>query len=42
MVADTSFIHSTSNHSAEKDRFVLIVRFWHPAGAYTRSLFSST
>ena len=30
MCADTSFIHSTSNDSAEKDRYVLIVRFWHP------------
>ena len=30
MVADTSFIHSTHNESEDKDRFVLIVRFWHP------------
>ena len=30
MVADTSFIHSTSNESETQDRFVLIVRFWHP------------
>ena len=30
MCADTSFIHSTFNESAERDRYVLIVRFWHP------------
>jgi|Transcript_3122 hypothetical protein len=30
LVADTSFIHSTANESAEMDRYVLIVRFWHP------------
>ena len=28
MAADTSFIHSTHNESADQDRFVLIVRFW--------------
>ena len=30
MCADTSFIHSTYNESEEMDRYVLIVRFWHP------------
>ena len=30
MCADTSFIHSTFNESATIDRYVLIVRFWHP------------
>lgn len=30
LVADTSFIHSTANESNDKDRYVLIVRFWHP------------
>jgi aspartate beta-hydroxylase len=30
MCADTSFIHSTYNESTTMDRFVLIVRFWHP------------
>ena len=30
MCADTSFIHSTFNESASIDRYVLIVRFWHP------------
>jgi len=30
LVADTSFIHSTSNESDLKDRYVLIIRFWHP------------
>jgi len=30
LVADTSFIHSTANESDDKDRYVLIVRFWHP------------
>ncbi|EEH51098.1 uncharacterized protein MICPUCDRAFT_67713 [Micromonas pusilla CCMP1545] len=30
MAADTSFIHSTYNDSEDRDRFVLIVRFWHP------------
>ena len=30
MCADTSFIHSTYNESKEIDRYVLIVRFWHP------------
>lgn len=29
-VADTSFIHSTDNFSKSKDRYVLIIRFWHP------------
>jgi len=30
VVADTSFIHSTDNFSKSKDRYVLIIRFWHP------------
>ena len=30
LVADTSFIHSTMNESTCSDRYVLIVRFWHP------------
>ena len=30
MCADTSFIHSTYNESTTMDRYVLIVRFWHP------------
>lgn len=30
LVADTSFIHSTANESETEDRYVLIVRFWHP------------
>jgi len=30
LVADTSFIHSTANESETDDRYVLIVRFWHP------------
>lgn len=30
MIADTSFIHSTSNDSSSKTRYVLILRFWHP------------
>ena len=30
VVADTSFIHSTDNFSKNKDRYVLIIRFWHP------------
>jgi|TARA_B110000977_G_scaffold196899_1_gene278237 hypothetical protein len=30
MCADTSFVHSTSNESLTQDRYVLIVRFWHP------------
>lgn len=30
MIADTSFIHSTSNESSSKTRYVLILRFWHP------------
>ena len=30
MGADTSFIHSTYNDSKDQDRYVLIVRFWHP------------
>ena len=29
LVFDTSFIHSTRNNS-ESDRYVLMVRFWHP------------
>ena len=29
LVMDTSFIHSTANDT-EGDRYVLIVRFWHP------------
>ena len=31
MCADTSFIHSTYNESLTMDRYVLIVRLWHPA-----------
>jgi hypothetical protein len=30
VIADTSFFHSTENFSKNKDRYVLIVRFWHP------------
>ena len=30
MCADTSFIHSTYNESETQDRYVLIIRFWHP------------
>ena len=30
MCADTSFIHSTRNESHAQDRYVLIVRHWHP------------
>ena len=30
LVADTSFIHSTANESIHEDRYVLIIRFWHP------------
>ena len=30
MCADTSFIHSTRNDSETQDRYVLIVRHWHP------------
>lgn len=30
LVADTSFIHSTANESEDEDRYILIVRFWHP------------
>lgn len=30
MCADTSFIHSTYNESETEDRYVLIIRFWHP------------
>jgi hypothetical protein len=30
VIADTSFIHSTENRSEKKDRYVLIIRFWHP------------
>ena len=30
MCADTSFIHSTRNESHTQDRYVLIVRHWHP------------
>jgi hypothetical protein len=30
VIADTSFIHSTDNFSKSKDRYVLIIRFWHP------------
>ena len=29
MIMDTSFIHSTANET-ESDRYVLIIRFWHP------------
>ena len=27
---DTSFMHETANESKEKDRYVLIMRHWHP------------
>ena len=30
LTADTSFVHSTSNDSDDADRYVLIVRHWHP------------
>jgi len=30
VIADTSFIHSTKNLSEKTDRYVLIIRFWHP------------
>jgi hypothetical protein len=30
VIADTSFIHSTKNLSEKRDRYVLIIRFWHP------------
>jgi aspartate beta-hydroxylase len=30
MCADTSFVHSTGNDSETADRYVLIIRFWHP------------
>jgi Aspartyl/Asparaginyl beta-hydroxylase len=29
-IFDTSFVHSTSNESAERDRTVLLIRFFHP------------
>lgn len=29
VVFDTSIMHSTCN-DAEKDRYVLLIRFWHP------------
>merc|ERR1712079_663703 len=30
LVFDHTYIHSAANHS-DKDRYVLIFRFWHPA-----------
>lgn len=30
MVMDTSFLHETKNESPDKDRYVLIMRHWHP------------
>ena len=30
VIVDTSFIHGTMNESKTKDRYVLIIRFWHP------------
>lgn len=30
LVFDTSYFHQTMNESAEEDRIVLLIRFWHP------------
>jgi len=30
LVFDTSYTHSTHNPSATKERYVLLIRFWHP------------
>jgi len=30
IIMDTSYMHCTENESQDKDRFVLIIRFWHP------------
>mmetsp|Transcript_7078 Transcript_7078/g.12715 ORF Transcript_7078/g.12715 Transcript_7078/m.12715 type:complete len:362 (-) Transcript_7078:172-1257(-) len=30
LVFDTSFMHSTMNESMSEDRYVLLIRFWHP------------
>jgi aspartyl/asparaginyl beta-hydroxylase (cupin superfamily) len=41
-IFDTSFVHSTSNESAERDRTVLLIRFFHPEVSECNGFFNDS